>query len=230
VQSQIFVNMVRHYLTTPGLIYTFIPCVDPDFWAPIFAYADMMRLADLDFRMDGRRYGVYGHDWRAVSPMAWLALMGERELGTVPITPPEPTEQIIVLGVSEFGGAVHEALKHVTRPLALRNNPLLYSRLVVDRVGRQTDIASRTNELLALLRAAAESMQTSPKDMRLYRVLYHTYFQPAATQEMAAELLGLPFSTYRRHLKQAIAHVTEILWQQEIDGVESGIHRVARGI
>ena len=36
VQSQIFINMVRHYLTTPGLVYTFLPCREPDFWAPVF--------------------------------------------------------------------------------------------------------------------------------------------------------------------------------------------------
>ncbi|NJL21123.1 MAG: hypothetical protein HC895_10360 [Leptolyngbyaceae cyanobacterium SM1_3_5] len=39
--------------------------------------------------------------------------------------------------------------------------------------------------------------------------------QPAATQEKAAELLDLPFSTFRRHLKAGITRVTEILWFQE---------------
>lgn len=225
VQSQIFVNMVRHYLTTPGLVYTLLPCADPDFWAPMFAYADLTRLADLDFSVDGRRYGVYGHDWRGVPPMAWLALMGERELGMTSITPPQPVEQMIVLEVKEFGEAVHEALKNMARPLALRTSPLLRSRLVLDRTGAHGETAGRTTELLSLLRAAAETLQASPKEMKLYRVLYHTYVQPAATQEMAAELLDLPFSTYRRHLKQAAARVAEILWQQEIEGAEASIHR-----
>jgi hypothetical protein len=224
VQSQIFVQMVRHYLVTPGLAYTFLPCAEPDFWAPIFAYADLTRLPNLDFSVDGRRYGVYGHSWRAVPPTAWLALMAEREMGTVAIAPP-PAEQMIVLGMSEFGDAVQDALKHMTRPPALRTNPLLRSRLVVERVGLQADEASRTQQLVALLRAAAESLQASPKEMKLYRVLHHTYFQPAVTQEMAAELLDLPFSTYRRHLKIAVARVTELLWQQEIEGAESSTLR-----
>ncbi|HEX9596003.1 MAG TPA: hypothetical protein VF982_03930, partial [Anaerolineales bacterium] len=225
VQSQIFVNMVRHYLVTPGLAYTFIPCADPDFWAPMFGYADLARLPNLDFSVDGRRHGVYGHDWRAVPPMAWLALMGERELGTVPIMPPQPAEQVIVLGMSEFGDAVQDALKNATRPPALHNSPLLRSRLVVERVGLQADEVSRTNELLSLLHMAADSLQASPRDIKLYRVLHHTYFQPAVTQEMAAELLDLPFSTYRRHLKKAVERTTEILWQQEIEGAESGVLR-----
>jgi hypothetical protein len=52
--------------------------------------------------------------------------------------------------------------------------------------------------------------------MKLYRALYHTYLQPAATQELAAELLDLPFSTYRRHLKASIERLTALLWQQEL--------------
>lgn len=225
VQSQIFVNMVGHYLTTPGLVHTFIPCANPDFWAPIFAYADLTRMADLDFSLDGRSHGVYGHDWRAVPPMTWLVLMGERELGMTPITPPQPVEPMIVLEVKEFGEAIHHTLKYMTRPLALHKNPLLRSRLVADRVGLQVDAAERVAALLSLVRTAAESLQVTPKEINLYRVLYHTYFQPAITQEMAAELLDLPFSTYRRHLKKAMERVIEILWQQEIEVTEGGVHR-----
>jgi DNA-directed RNA polymerase specialized sigma24 family protein len=49
-----------------------------------------------------------------------------------------------------------------------------------------------------------------------YRALAHTYVHPAPTQEQAAEILDMPFSTYRRHLKEGIDHITEILWQEEI--------------
>jgi hypothetical protein len=37
---------------------------------------------------------------------------------------------------------------------------------------------------------------------------------------LAAELLGLPFSTYRYHLAGGIARVTESLWQRELHGPE----------
>jgi long-chain acyl-CoA synthetase len=33
-----------------------------------------------------------------------------------------------------------------------------------------------------------------------------------------AELLDLPFSTYRRHLKAGLTRVAELLWQKEIGG------------
>ncbi len=216
IQSQIFVNMVRHYLTTPGLVYTFLPCREPDFWAPMFAYADLARLPELDFAVAGQNYGVYGHDWRSVPPLAWLALMGERELNTAPITPPTPVEQMIVLDVESFAEAVREALKNLHRPLALLENPLLRSRLVVERTGLQMEVGQRVDVLQRAIQEAAERLRAAPRDVKFFRVLHHTYFQPATTQEMAAEVLDLPFSTYRRHLKSAVERLTEYLWQQEI--------------
>ena len=216
VQSQIFISMVRHYLTTPGLAYTFIACADAEFWGALFAYADLTRLPELDFVSSGHRYGVYGHNWRAVPPMNWLALMGEREMGTAPVEPPTPVEQLIVLDASDFAAAVQQALKGITRPLTLRQNPLLRSRLVVDQTGLQAEETERIAALRRAILTAAQSLQASPRDMKFYRVLHHTYLQPAATQELAAELLDLPFSTYRRHLKTAIERLTEALWQQEL--------------
>jgi hypothetical protein len=41
-------------------------------------------------------------------------------------------------------------------------------------------------------------------------------YRPGQVQEAAAEALGLPFSTYRRHLARAIDGVTEALWAVEI--------------
>lgn len=216
IQSQIFINMVRHYLTTPGLVYTFLPCAEPDFWVPLFAYADLARMPELDFVSNGHRFGVYGHDWRAVPPMNWLALMGGREVGNTPIAPPAPVERLIVLDPSDFALAIQQALKEIARPLALRQNPLLRSRLVVDQVGMQADENERITALRNVVRTAADALQNSPRDMKFYRVLYHTYLQPAPTQEIAAELLDLPFSTYRRHLKTAVERLTELLWNQEL--------------
>ena len=43
-----------------------------------------------------------------------------------------------------------------------------------------------------------------------------TYLRAAPSQEAAAEVLGLPFSTYRRHLGRAVDQLTEALWAVEI--------------
>ena len=38
----------------------------------------------------------------------------------------------------------------------------------------------------------------------------------APSQEAAAEVLDLPFSTYRRHLAKAVDELTDVLWSVEI--------------
>ena len=43
--------------------------------------------------------------------------------------------------------------------------------------------------------------------------------RPAATQERAAAALGLPFSTYRRHLTHGVDRLVDRLWNQEVYGV-----------
>lgn len=211
VQTRIFINMVQHYLTTPGLAYTFIPCVEPDFWAPMFMYADVGRLRELDFLVNGRLYGIYGRHWRLSPPMNWLAMMGERELATR-FTPPRSAETVLMLSQSDFAEAIREALRGYTDPVALQNNPLLRSRLVMAQAGEEDRVAA----LRRVVRDSAETLQASPRQQKLYRALHHTYFQPAVTQEQAAELLDLPFSTYRRHLRAGLAYVTEHLWTREL--------------
>jgi hypothetical protein len=215
VQSRIFLNIVQHYLTTPGLVYSFLPCADPNFWTAIFTYADLHHLPEADFVVDGRHYGVFGHDWRKVPPLGWLDLMAQRELGAaVPPSSDEPAETSALLNEAEFATAVHDALRDFTDTAGLQSNPLLQSNMVYTKAGD----GNRAAALQALLRDTAESLQANPRQMKLYRALYHTYFQPAVTQEQAAELLDLPFSTYRRHLRQGIEELTARLWMREVEG------------
>src|SRR5206468_2718402 len=102
---------------------------------------------------------------------------------------------------------------------ALRENPLLRSRLVVERVGIDSLETDRVAALRGLVKMAAAVMQRTPREDKLYRALYRTYLEPAPTQEAAAEILDLPFSTYRRHLKAGMARLTSILWHWELHGV-----------
>jgi hypothetical protein len=221
-QSLVFLTGVRHYLTTPGLAFTFFTCAEPDFWLPVFTYADLKRLPEADFVVGRRRYGVYGHDWRAVPPLAWLALLAERETATEieAATPPTVAEPLIVLSQPDFELAVREALRDFSRPEFLRANPLLRSRLVISHTSVEADEAERVSSLQTLLREAADSLQAVPREVKLYRALYHTYFQPAPSQEKAAELIDVPFSTFRRYLKIGVSRVTETLWQREIGSIK----------
>lgn len=217
-QSLIFINMVRHYLTTPGLAFTFIPCAEPDFWTPVFAYADLLRLPGADFSMDGRRYGVFGHDWRTVPPAQWLELLGEREIALAPelVQPPKAAEQMVVLSKEEFVEAVNAALRGLARPDGLADNPLLRSRLILQTTDSQTNVTQRTSVLHDLMMEMVEALNAAPKDVKLYRAVYHTYVQPAPTQELAAELIDVPFSSYRRHLRTGMERIAEMLWRREV--------------
>lgn len=222
IQSLIFINIVRYYLVTAGLAFTFFPCADPEFWFPMLSYANLARLPAADFAVGTQRYGMYGHDWRIEPPTAWLSLLAEREIATetaeVVTAPAVPA--ITVLSETEFVTAIRHALLAFTRPDRLRANPLVRSRLVMEHTGAAATDAERVTALQTLLKSACEALQASPRDVKLYRALYHTYLQPAPTQEQAAELLSLPFSTFRRHLKRGITRVTELLWQWELQGRE----------
>ena len=215
VQSLIFLAIVKNYLSTSRLAFTFFPCAAADFWAPMLAYANLARLPEADYEVEGHHYGVYGHDWRKEPPANWLALLAEKEVGMASGQGESPeTEPLIVLSEAEFGQAVREALHDFTRSASLAGNLLSRSRLVTEHENGE----GKTGSLRAVIAETAERLRANPRDEKLFRALERTYFKPAATQEAAAELLDLPFSTYRRHLTQAIQRLTELLWEREISG------------
>lgn len=215
-QSILFVNIVRYYLATPGLAFTFLYCAAPDFWMPGLAYGDIHRLPEADFSLGQRRFGMFGHDWRACPPLAWLELMAEREIATAPLaaSPAQRSEPVLVLSQEEFSSAVREALRSFSQPASLHQSLLLRSRLVLGE-GSSPE-TERIQKLRAFIQRAADTLHSNPRSEKYYRALDKTYFHPAPTQEIAAEVLDVPFSTYRRHLKSGIEAVVDQLWQQEI--------------
>lgn len=222
-QSRLFLNMVQDYLVTPNLAYTFLPVANPEFWQLPFEYADLERLSEADFWVGDRLYGVYGHDWRETPVVNWLQMLADRELN---MTPPGQrarpiAESLIVLSKADFATAVRDALRDYKDAASLAANPLIRSRMVISQSGNETTPAARAEMLRKLLRETAKSLEESPKLSKLYRAVYHTYLQPAITQEQAAELLDLPFSTYRRHLRSGIEEITSRLWSREIGNLET---------
>lgn len=218
VQTRVFLNIAQYYLTTEGLAYTFFGCANPDFWQPVFAYMDLALIPDGAYEQDGRSFGVFGHDWRIRPPRAWLDLLAEREIGMMRrADPPPPTAPpMLVLDQESFYAAVREALRALARPEQLRSSPLLRTRLVSERVRSGDDESERISILSELLTQAVHAMDGTPRDRKFHRALYHTFLQPAPTQERAAELLDLPYSTFRRHLKQGSEQLCEQLWQREL--------------
>lgn len=209
---------IRLFFNTPRLAYSFIAQSNSDYYAGMFDYLRMPLAPAAGFVMDGQPFGVFVHDWRAEPVLEWLNIMGERELldEIVALENLPHAPQPVALSEPEFAEAVRQALKDVRRPDLLAHNPLLRSRCLRDRGEAEPTPA----HLQALLREGAETLTASPKTQKLQRVLWHTYFEPAPTQETAAELLDLPFSTYRYQLGKAVEQLTGWLWQQELYGAE----------
>lgn len=216
VQSLVFIRQVRHYLQTPNLAYTFLVCRDPEMWGPLLAYADMEPLPDCTFEIGSHTYAMYGHDWRALPPAQWLDLLAERGFDSSPDAAPSRNNRVIVLSRSDFEDALHNAFKNLHRPDQLQENPLLYSRIVTDAVDRQVEEPARIEALQHLLEETTERLSTDPRDEKYYLAVHRTYLRPAPTQEKAAEQLGVPFSTFRRHLNRGLDRITDMLWDDEV--------------
>ncbi len=209
---------LRLFFNTPKLAYSLITQANSDYYASMFEYLRIPLAPDIVFRMDGQEFGVFVHNWRTEPVLAWLEHMGERELldEMVALENLPTVIPALVLSEPEFSEAVRSALKELRRPDRLAQNPLLRSRCLRERSGQEPTPAL----LQTTLRAGADLLTANPKTQKLYRVLWHTYFEPAPTQELAAELLDLPFSTYRYQLGKAVEQLVQWLWQQELYGVE----------
>lgn len=206
----------REWLGRPRLSWYYMAPAEPEVMAPLMDYIYFHRAPEADFQIGGRNHGVFAHDWRRMSGEQWLERMAERELSDEAPAPSPEREPgpLLALAQPEFADAVRRALRDLHRPDALATNPL----------GRTRVVRERRAELLApealreLLLEAVDALRAEPRGEKLARALERTYLRPAPTQEAAAELLGLPFSTYRGHLTRGVDRVVDRLWQRELYG------------
>ncbi|MBO3751026.1 hypothetical protein J5X84_33560, partial [Streptosporangiaceae bacterium NEAU-GS5] len=199
------VTSITNWCTQP-LAWSFVVSVDPEFWGPFFDYLGFRPLVEV--WVGGRKNVAYGHDWRRLPSDLWWDMMSERGYcgGTGP--PPESSLLPPPLSRDAFGAAVRMALRRLHQPEGLAGNPLVGSALGAD--------ATAVRERLV---DAVDRLAEDPKGDQLRAVLNRTYLRPAPSQEAAAEVLGLAFSTYRRHLAKAVDAVTEVLWAMEIRSI-----------
>ncbi|GIH97448.1 ATP-binding protein [Planobispora siamensis] len=202
-------HLCRSYLTSPSPEVTLLTFAEAEPWQDACAYLDFHRMPEADFQVGERRFAVFGHDWRAVPPLAWICVLAERDALTV--------GPVSVLDEEAFAEAVKAALRSYGKAGGLRGSALLGSTMVSLVAGDADDPAGAERALRDIIRETAARMEASPRDRRAYRALHHTFLHPASTQADAAELLGLPMSTFRRHLAAGEARFTELLWQRELD-------------
>lgn len=206
------INASIYWTTHPKLAWTFIAIADPDFLEPHFTSIHMWRSPEADFEVGGRQFGVFTHDWRVEPALAWLrikaGLASDSQGEPEPNTPHTPA---IVLSDEQHIRAVRQALRDFGRLDALARNPLARTRLIINVAHDDPP----EEALQRLLRDAVGTLASSPRDLKFHRALWHTYIEPAPTQELAAELLALPFNTYRYHLARGIERVSAWLRQCE---------------
>jgi len=179
---------------------------DEPFWRPFMEYLGLTLLGHAGDAT------VYGWDRRRLSLLDFMRLTAGRELTGETGPPPPEMLKPPPLSHPAFADAVRAALRDLHRPDRLGASPLAGSTL---------GSGVREHLLAAIARVGEE-----PKGAPLHRVLDRTFLRPAPSQEAAAEVLGLPFSTYRRHLGRAVERVVDLLWAvetgQEVSTVRPG--------
>ncbi|MFJ8546859.1 AAA family ATPase [Streptomyces sp. NPDC093586] len=205
-----------------GLTWTYIVVRAADFWAP---YLTSLGLRPLTERpcVGHTTYALFATDWRVKPLWAWAEqknrLMLARTSGA-PSTASETEgaaadEVFAVLSRPEFDHAVRDALRTLDQPGELAMNPLCHSRLVV----------GRGLSLPEVVRRAVDSLRQQRGGDRFHRALTATYLgRGRPTQQAVAARLGLPFSTYRRHLTEGIIQLCDALWREEMYGTEPTGH------
>jgi hypothetical protein len=201
------VDALTTWLTQP-LAWSFAAPTDEEFWGPFFDYIALERITEVS--VGGRRHVLHGIDWRRLSPDRWMDLMNDRERTGESGPPPAHLLRPAPLGREQFAAAVRAALRDLHRDDRLASSPLLGTRLADSPVG--CGPAALRDSLLRGVAAVGRR----PRGAGLQRVLDRTFVRAAPTQEAAAEVLGLPFSTYRRHLATALDELVELLWAVEI--------------
>ncbi len=209
-------RILAHVLHADRMAWACVVLADPEKWRKFPYFAEM----DPPFavQVGDRTYGLFHHDWRAVPVEAWLERLdslssarGGPERGT-PLRQLEK-HRLEVLSRGEFDAAVRSALRSWSRPGPLAANPLVRTRLVRDVTG-----GSPVESLRKVLSEAVATLNDDGREAKLHRALAVTFLRGAPTQEAAAERLGLPFSTYRRHLTRGIERVCDLLWHRELYG------------
>ncbi|GAA1477334.1 ATP-binding protein [Nocardioides aestuarii] len=185
-------------------------------WIPIWGYIGFEPLVDIPLA-DGRVLTAWARDFGRSGYAEWLDALTESELATGGTAPP-PVASPVALARDDFGEAVRDALRDHARPARLRSSPLLTSRLARPRSGEDPATVDPVARLREAVSAGVAAVGRQPRGDSPARVLDRTYLRPAASQELAAEVLDLPFGTYRRHLRAGVEALVEVLWDWELHG------------
>lgn len=209
VMDQMLFRNAQAWLTGDGLAWSFCIAAHPEQWQENFAGLQHTPVPDTR-RIGSTDFALFACDWRRTPLEPWLDLLTAQALSGQMVASGTDPEGYALLSRPEFDDAVRAALRTLHSD-ALADNPLVRSHLVA--AGDHTD---RTRELRELLTRTIRTMAGDQRTAKLHRVLDATFLRTSPTQELAAQSLGLPFTTYRRHLTRGTELVCDRLWRREL--------------
>jgi hypothetical protein len=195
----------------PRLAWSYLAIRAGEFWAPYLTSLGLDVIAHRP-RVGDLTYTLFANDWRTQPIWTWAEERTRLMLSGLPCVPEAPVTgrrtELVVLSRPEFDAAVRHALRALQRPAELAMNPLARSRLIVEHGAALQDV----------LIQAIEALRKERGGEKHHRAVAATYLRGMPTQEAVAARLGLPFSTYRRHLAGGVERICDALWRQEIYG------------
>ncbi|MFK0252812.1 AAA family ATPase [Streptomyces sp. NPDC090445] len=217
VMDLVLWRMLGEIIRADRLGWSFIVMRDDGFWDDHLLHCDMAP-GDVAPLVDGHPYRLFSHDWRTQPVTSWLTDKSEQMLtgsgGGTSASPGEspPSGGVRLFSRSEFDAAVRGALSALRTTDGLSADPLQRSRIV-----RETG-----RGLHEVLLDSIDGLANGRNGEKYRRAARAEYTGAAPTQEAAARRLGLPYSTYRRHLKTAVDRICDSLWSQELGGAPTG--------
>ncbi|MCZ7680288.1 MAG: hypothetical protein M5U28_16580 [Sandaracinaceae bacterium] len=157
--------------------------------------------------LDGERYTIVARDWRSEPPLPWVVGFVTALTGVAPVAQPEESGASARREREVFEAHVRDALKVAAFAHRLAETQL--AAMMTSGAPHE-----RAKELTRLLREGTAALRASPKGQKFARALEATYLDPVGPQEQVADALGLPLSTYRRHLAAGIEHLADHLWAE----------------
>ncbi|GAA1958511.1 ATP-binding protein [Amycolatopsis minnesotensis] len=179
-----------------GLAVSFMVLPDAESFGAMVGAFDFHLLRPVPELGDGG-WGMFVHDWREVP----LAEHLERVVPAIGSAKPPATSRDTALPMSRevFDTAVKQLLRDWHDDDVAAASPLV-------RVYGDVDA------LRDAVFAAAEALGEEPRRLGQQRAVRATYLDRTTTQEAAATRLGIPFGTYRRHLRAGLNHLCDALW------------------
>ncbi|QWF80972.1 AAA family ATPase [Amycolatopsis sp. CA-230715] len=176
-----------------ALMVTFQLLPQAESFVPVLEAFDFFLLRLVPEVGDGG-WGMFVHDWREISVAEHMERVVPA-IGAVrpPVTVREAAPRAAAAPMSreDHGTAVKQVLRDWHDEDAVAANPL---------AGVYGDVGALREAVLA----AVDALGNDARQLNQQRAVRATYLERPTTQEAAANRLGLPFGTYRRHLRSGL--------------------------